>query len=65
MARQMIAYAKVRAEALRYREGNQWGASAIEWAIISAIVVGAAVILGKVIMDAVQSKSDEIQQKTG
>ncbi len=44
------------------REGrNEWGASAIEWAIISAVVVGLAVVLATIIKNVVQSNEAKIQ----
>jgi ABC-type Fe3+ transport system permease subunit len=43
------------------RRGDR-GASALEWAIISAILVTAAVIIGGVIYNVVKNKSDQIEQ---
>lgn len=59
----LFAYAMLRRDALRAREGNQFGASAIEWAIISAIVVAAAVGLGVIIKAVVTDKGNEIQDQ--
>lgn len=63
MPRQLFAYAMLRREALRDRKDTELGASAIEWAIISAIVVAAAVGLGLVIVSVINNKQDEIQQQ--
>lgn len=38
------------------------GASAIEWAIISAIVVGLAIVVMRVVTGVVKSRSDQIEQ---
>ncbi len=65
IARQLWAYARLRAEALRQREDNQWGASAIEWAIISAIVVAMAVLIGGAIKALVTGKKDEMCSENG
>ena len=62
IARQLFFYARLRADALRARKDNQWGASAIEWAVISAIVVVAAVLIGRAIMELVTNKKDELCQ---
>ncbi len=64
MARQLLAYAALRREALRYRKDNQWGASAVEWAVISAIVVTAAVLIGMTIKTLVSNKKDELCQES-
>ncbi len=63
LPRLLFAYAMLRREDLRRREDNQLGASAIEWAIISAIVVAAAVGLGIIITTVVKNKGDEIQNQ--
>ncbi len=65
VARQLLAYARLRAEALRCRRDNQWGASAIEWAIISAIVVTAAVLIGGAIKAAVDGKKNDMCNQEG
>jgi Flp pilus assembly pilin Flp len=65
VARHLLAYAHLRAAALRSRRDNQWGASAIEWAIISAIVVGAAVLIGAAIKAAVDGKKNEMCEEDG
>ncbi len=63
MPRLLVAYAMLRRDAMRQREHNELGASAIEWAIISAIVVAAAVGLGLIITTVVQNKGNEIQNQ--
>ncbi len=56
----MLQYALVRARALRSDEDAELGASAIEWAVISAVVVTAAVIIGGIIYNIVKTKGDAI-----
>lgn len=58
IARQLFFYARLRADALRARKDNQWGASAVEWAVISAIVVVAAVVIGTAITQLVNDKKE-------
>jgi len=65
IAQMLFAYARLRAEAVRDRRDNQWGATAVEWAIISAIVVAAAVGLGIAIRAAVQGKQDDLCGEEG
>ena len=65
IARQLIAYARLRAQLLRQRREDQWGASAIEWAIISAIVVAAAVLIGGAIRNAVTGQKDDMCSEEG
>ncbi len=65
IARVLFAYARLRAEALHSRRDNQFGASAIEWAIISAIVVAAAVLIGTAIKNAVDGKKNDMCNQEG
>jgi hypothetical protein len=53
-----------RARALRAddTDGRDLGATALEWAIISAILVTAAVLIGGIIYGVVQKKGDTLQQ---
>lgn len=44
------------------RSGGDRGASALEWAIISAILVTAAVLIGGVIYNVVQDKGGALEQ---
>lgn len=60
IARQLFLFAKLRADALRARKDNQWGASAVEWAVISAIVVVAAVTIGLAISTLVGNKKNDL-----
>jgi len=50
-----------RSRAQGSRRWGDRGASALEWAVISAILVTAAVIIGGVIYNVVSNKSDDIQ----
>ncbi len=61
-AQMLITMARGRAEAARRDGRNEIGASAIEWAIISAIVVALAVLIGNAIQNVVESRSSEIDQ---
>ncbi len=60
------ALSAVRIKVLRSRAraagAGDTGASALEWAVISAILVTAAVIIGGIVYNAVQKKGDAIQQ---
>ena len=66
----MYLYAAGMAEGLKARlwamggeegEDRQLGASALEWAIIAAISVVMATVIGSVIYNVVSSKSDQVQ----
>lgn len=57
-ARLLIALVRGRAE--RARSRGERGASAIEWAIISAIVVTLAIVVAVKIRDVVNSRVDDI-----
>jgi Flp pilus assembly pilin Flp len=62
MVKFLLAYAHARAVKNRLgRQQDEHGASAIEWAIISAIVVVAAVALGYVITTIVNNKGTQLQ----
>ncbi len=58
----LITYVRARAAQARRARRSELGASALEWAIISAIVVGLAVIITAVIRNVVQDKANEIEQ---
>jgi ABC-type multidrug transport system permease subunit len=58
----LITYVRARAAEARRTGRSELGASALEWAIISAIVVGLAVIITAVIRNVVQDKANEIEQ---
>jgi hypothetical protein len=50
-----------RARALRAEPRRDFGASALEWAIISAIVVTASVVIGGIIYKVVQDKGATLE----
>lgn len=56
----LIHYARSRATVARAQGRSQIGASAVEWAIISAVVVTLALGVYRVISGVVQSRSAEI-----
>jgi Flp pilus assembly pilin Flp len=58
----LLQIALVRARALRDDEGRDRGASAIEWAIIAAITVVAAVGIGAIVYNIVKDKSNTLQK---
>jgi hypothetical protein len=63
--RAMVGYALARAhnQRARARRGhNQLGASALEWAIISAILVAAALAIGLVVRSVIDKRTGEIQK---
>jgi hypothetical protein len=51
-----------RARALRETPRRDLGASALEWAIISAILVTASVLIGGIIYKVVQDKGNTLEQ---
>jgi Flp pilus assembly pilin Flp len=57
----MLQDAYHRARLLRSTERGQRGASVLEWALIAAVVVVAASIIGAVIINIVTTKSDDLQ----
>ena len=58
----MIVLVRGRAEQARREGRNQIGASAVEWAIISAIVVGLALVIARVITQVVNDNANQIGQ---
>jgi hypothetical protein len=44
----------------RARAAEDRGASAVEWVVISAIVVGIVIVVGGILLNALQTKSDQI-----
>ncbi|MFC0625318.1 hypothetical protein [Kribbella deserti] len=60
--RAMVGYALARAHNQRARGRGQIGASALEWAIISAILVGAALAIGLVVRRVITERTAEIDQ---
>lgn len=61
-ARSFISIVRGRAAQARREGRNEFGASAIEWAIISAVVVLLALLVAKVIQGVVQDNANKIQQ---
>lgn len=64
--RAMVGYALARAHNQRARarggSRNQLGASALEWAIISAILVTAALGIGVIVKNVIDKRTGEIQK---
>lgn len=60
-ARMLIILVRGRAAKARREGRSEIGASAIEWAIISAVVVVLALIVAKVITNVVNTNSNKIQ----
>jgi Flp pilus assembly pilin Flp len=58
----LLQIALVRARALRDDDSRDRGASAIEWAIIAAITVVAAVGIGAIVYNIVKDKSSTLQK---
>lgn len=61
-ARAIIAYVHARADRARREGFNERGASAIEWAIISAVVVVLALVVARVIQGVVEDNANKIEQ---
>ena len=59
-AQVLIAVVRGRADRARQQGRNEIGASAVEWAIISAIVVGLALFVATVIRRVVESNASKI-----
>lgn len=64
-ARMLITLVRGRAQEARRSGRSELGASAIEWAIISAIVVTLAAIVAAKIKDVVDSRTDQIDDGAG
>ncbi|MGH3425405.1 MAG: hypothetical protein ACRDO8_11780 [Nocardioidaceae bacterium] len=64
-AQMLITLVRGRAERARRSGRSELGASAIEWAIISAIVVTLAVIVAKKIKDVVTDRTNQIGNENG
>ena len=60
-AQALIVLVRGRAESARRSGFSQRGATAVEWAIISAIVVGLALIVAGVIKGVVNDRANQIQ----
>ncbi|WP_200940196.1 hypothetical protein [Aeromicrobium sp. Root495] len=61
-ARAVIMFVRARAEEARRNGRNEIGASAIEWAIISAVVVVLALLVARVIQGVVEDNANQIEQ---
>jgi hypothetical protein len=53
-----VAFVRMRLEPLRER--SERGASALETAIISAVLIGAAVFIGKIVIDKITQAGDNV-----
>jgi Flp pilus assembly pilin Flp len=60
----IITFVRARADRARRAGFNERGASAIEWAIISAVVVILALVVARVIQNVVTENSNKIEQGT-
>ncbi len=60
----VIAFVRGRAEEARRSGRSELGASAVEWAVISAVVVVMALAIAKVISEVVDANADKIQNGT-
>jgi hypothetical protein len=56
-----MAFVRTRLEPLRAR--SERGASALETAIISAVLIGAAVFIGKIVIDKVKGAGDNVKNQ--
>lgn len=61
-ARAIITIVRGKAAQARREGRNELGASAIEWAIISAVVVVLALVVARVIQGVVESNANKIEQ---
>lgn len=62
LAQIMIGYVRGRAERARSQGRNELGASALEWAIISAIIVGIAIFVAREIQGRVEESTDQLDE---
>ncbi|GAA2084978.1 hypothetical protein GCM10009821_28050 [Aeromicrobium halocynthiae] len=60
-AKAIIMFVRARADEARRQGRNELGASAIEWAIISGVVVVLALLLGRIIQGVVESNASKIE----
>jgi Flp pilus assembly pilin Flp len=58
----IITFVRARADRARREGFNERGASAIEWAIISAVVVVLALVVARVIQSVVTDNANKIEQ---
>lgn len=64
-AQAIITIVRGRADQARREGRNEFGASAIEWAIISALVVGLALTVFAVVRNVVEDNAGKIERGTG
>lgn len=60
-AKAIIMIVRARADEARRQGRSELGASAIEWAIISGVVVVLALLLGNIIRNVVETNAAEIE----
>lgn len=65
MIRTLWWIARGRVVEAKRTEGKSLGASALEWAIISAILVTAAILIGNAVYKKVQSSSNKLDDCSG
>jgi Flp pilus assembly pilin Flp len=58
----LIGVVRARVTAVRSKETRDLGASAIEWAIIAAVSVVIATLIGGIIYNVVSKKGDDLQK---
>ncbi|UPK72944.1 hypothetical protein MU582_10825 [Nocardioidaceae bacterium SCSIO 66511] len=63
ITRLLIVQVRGRAAKARREGRNEVGASAIEWAIISALVVGLAIVVFGFVKDAIEKKEGDINKE--
>jgi Flp pilus assembly pilin Flp len=64
MARTLWRYGLLRARTVREKDLDR-GATALEWAVISAILVTAAVFIGGIVYTVVQDKGKALEECAG
>ncbi|MGJ9414316.1 hypothetical protein ACHAAC_16560 [Aeromicrobium sp. CF4.19] len=64
-AKAVIMFVRARADEARRQGRNELGASAIEWAIISGVLVLLALLLARVIQGVVEDNASKIEQGSG
>lgn len=60
-AKAIIMFVRARADEARRQGRNELGASAIEWAIISGVLVVLALLLGRIIQGVVEDNASKIE----
>lgn len=65
MIRTLWWVARARIAEAKRTQGSSLGASALEWAIISAILVTAAILIGNAVYSRVQESSNWLDDCTG